>query len=217
MKCKTVCIGIILFLFFVFTNYAHLNDRTLLSNNPDSPILQDNVTRHLSVLILLGEWFGDAYFPLKEEIETRGWAMKRIGVDSEYRGCYNKKRDVLLRSDILISEMQDFSGYDCLIIPSGPQWRKFNQNPQVLEFIRDVHDSGLLIASFCVGNRTVKAAGLIDSLQEQDLYPEKVTLVKEGILLGPRGGGPPPGDGYESAPVKEICDAIVQHLKDNKK
>jgi tetratricopeptide (TPR) repeat protein len=32
-----------------------------------------------SVLVLLGEWFGDAYFPLKEEIDARGWTMKRVG------------------------------------------------------------------------------------------------------------------------------------------
>jgi len=44
------------------------------------------------------------------------------------------------------------------------------------------------------------------------LFPETVTLVKERVLLGPKGGGPPPGDGFESAPIKEICDAIVREL-----
>jgi len=168
--------------------------------------------RPLSVLVLLGEWFGDAYFPLKEEIEARGWTMKRVGVDFEYRGCYNKKRDVVLRSDILIRDKMDFSGYDCLIIPSGPQFRKFKENQVVLKFVRDAHAAGLLVASFCVGNNLVKAAGLVDLPSGQALFPEKVTLVKERILLGPRGGGPPPGDGYESAPIKEICDAIAREL-----
>ncbi len=65
----------------------------------------------VTVLVLLGEWFGDAYFPLKDEIAARGWVMKRVGVDAEYRG-----------------------------------------------------------------------------------------------------GGPPPGDGFESAPVREICDAIAREL-----
>jgi len=168
--------------------------------------------RPLSILVLLGEWFGDAYFPLKQEIEARGWTMKRVGVDVEYRGCYNKKRDVVLRSDILIPDMKSFSGYDCLIIPSGPQFRKFKENQAVLKFVRDAYDAGLLIASFCVGNNVVKAAGLIDLPYGATLFPEKVTLVKKRILLGPRGGGPPPGDGYESAPIKEICDAIAREL-----
>jgi hypothetical protein len=169
--------------------------------------------RPVSVLVLLGEWFGDAYFPLKEEIEARGWTMKRVGVDVEYRGCYNKKRDVLLRSDILIPDMKDFSGYDCLIIPSGPQFRKFQENQTVLKFVRDAHAAGLLVASFCVGNNVVKAAGLVDIPYGPDLFPEKVTLVKERVLLGPRGGGPPPGDGYKSAPIKEICDAIAKEVE----
>ena len=41
----------------------------------------------------------------------------------------------------------------------------------------------------------------------------EVTLVKERVLLGPRGGGPPPGDGFESAPIKEICNAIARELE----
>jgi ketosteroid isomerase-like protein len=166
----------------------------------------------VNVLVLLGEWFGDAYFPLKDEIAARGWTMKRVGVDVEYRGCYNKKRDVVLRSDILIPDLKSFTGYDALIIPSGPQFRKFRENPAVLRFVRDAHTAGLLIASFCVGNNVVRDAGLIDLPVGPELFPSKVTLVKEGILIGPRGGGPPPGDGFESAPVKEICDAVVREL-----
>ncbi len=166
--------------------------------------------RPLNVLVLLGEWFGDAYFPLAKEIEARGWVMKRVGVDVEYRGCYNKKRDVVLRSDILIPDMKGFAGYDALIIPSGPQWRKFNEDPKVLAFVRSAHAAGLIVASFCVGNTTVKAAGLVDLPSGPELFPDKVTLVRERVLIGPRGGGPPPGDGFESAPVKELCDAIAR-------
>jgi putative intracellular protease/amidase len=173
----------------------------------------ENPGRPVSVLVLLGEWFGDAYFPLAKEIEARGWTMKRVGLDGEYRGCYNKKRDVALRSDIVIQDKMDLSGFDALIIPSGPQWRKFNEDPTVLEFVRNAHAAGLIIASFCVGNTTVKAAGLVDLPAGPELYPDKVTLVKERVLLGPRGGGPPPGDGFESAPIKEICDAVAEFVR----
>jgi L-ascorbate metabolism protein UlaG (beta-lactamase superfamily) len=168
--------------------------------------------RPLNVLVLLGEWFGDAYLPLAKEIEARGWTMKRVGLDGEYRGCYNKKRDVVLRSDIVIQDKMDLSGFDALIIPSGPQFRKFRENPSVLKFVRDAHAAGILIASFCVGNLTVRDAGLIDVPDGPAIFPEKATLIKERILLGPRGGGPPPGDGFESAPIKEICDAIAREL-----
>ncbi len=185
----------------------------ILAGPGGTPARMEEKSGPLSVLVLLGEWFGDAYFPLKEEIAARGWTMKRVGVDVEYRGCYKKKRDVVLRSDILIPDTKDLTGYDCLIIPSGPQFRKFKENPAVLEFIRDAHSAGLLVASFCTGNYLVKAAGLVDLAEGPALFPEKVTLVKERILLGPRGGGPPPGDGFESAPIKEICDAIARELE----
>ena len=167
----------------------------------------------VKVMVLLGEWFGDTYFPLKEHLEFLGWEMVRVGVDTTYRGCYNKARDVELRTDVFIQNIDDFSEYDCLIIPSGPQWRIFNKNEVVLEFLRKVHKSNVLIASFCVGNLTVSAAGLTNLQRETGLYPEKVIKTKEGILLGPRGGGPPPGDGYKSAPIKEICKSIAEELK----
>jgi hypothetical protein len=165
------------------------------------------------VLVLAGEWFGDAYFPLQKEIEARGWTMKRVGVVVEYRGCYNKNRDIVLRSDILIKDVKDFHGFDVLVIPSGPQFRKFIANDEVLRFVRSAHAAGLVIASFCTGNLVVKAAGLIDLPEGPELFPDEVTLVKERVLLGPRGGGPPPGNGYLGAPVKEICDAMARALK----
>jgi ketosteroid isomerase-like protein len=199
---KSLCRISLAFAFMVFLIVAPLSSRAA----------QEKIPRPVSVLILLGEWFGDAYFPLKAEIEARGWTMKRIGVEAEYRGCYNKKRDVLLTSDILIPDLKDFSGYDCLIIPSGPQFRKFRENPVALQFVRDAYAAGLLIASFCVGNNTVRDTGLIDLPYGPGLFPEKVTMVKERILIGPRGGGPPPGDGFESAPIKEICEAIAREL-----
>jgi|GEM_PF-1853442 len=178
---------------------------------PVRPSLEDP-SRPLSMLVLLGEWFGDAYFPLAKEIEARGWTMKRIGVDAEYRGCYNKARDIVLRSEILIPDLKDLGGYDCLIIPSGPQFRKFQDDPIVLDFVRKAHGSGLLVASFCVGNFLVQAAGLVDGLAGQETFPKAMTLAREGVLIGPRGGGPPPGDGFESAPIKELCDAIASEV-----
>lgn len=193
----------------------------LAAMTPWGPLLGQTAaapaTPRLRVLVLLGEWFGDAYFPLAKEIESRGWTMKRVGLAGEYRGCFNKKRDVVLRSDIVIQDKMDLSGFDALIIPSGPQWRKFNENLAVRAFVQNAHAEGLIVASFCVGNTTVKAAGLVDLPAGPELYPDKVTLVKERVLLGPRGGGPPPGDGFESAPIKEICDAVAREVAASKR
>jgi len=169
-------------------------------------------SEEIKVLVLMGEWFGDAYFPLKDEIDSRGWTMKRVGVDAEYRGCYNKKRDVILTSDILIRDLKDFNSFDCLIIPSGPQFRKFNEDSTVLEFVKKVHSKGILIASFCTGNLVIKAAELIDSPDGIAWFPPEIVKIEDGIILGPRGGGPPPGTGYKDAPVKGICDAIATEL-----
>jgi len=182
----------------------------LCSARPASVLAGQEQARPVRAFVLLGEWFGDAYFPLQKEMAARGWLQKRIGVDAEYRGCYKKERDVVLTSDILIPELKDLSAYDVLIIPSGPQFRKFKENPVVLEFLKNAHASKMLIASFCVGNFLIQAAGLVP--EGAALFPDKVTLVREGLLLGPRGGGPPPDNGFESAPIQEICNAIDREL-----
>lgn len=194
----------------VFGLFGILSGCVSFSNPPAAPRIK--LDRPVSVLILTGEWFGDAYFSLQKEIESRGWSQKRVGVDQTYRGCYNKSRDIELSSEILISDLQDFSGFDALIIPSGPQFRKFVENPVVLDFVRRAHASGLLVASFCTGNLVVKAAGLT-TLEPPALFPAEVTLAGDHLLLGPRGGGPPPGDGFLSAPVQPICDAISRELQ----
>jgi putative intracellular protease/amidase len=187
----------------------------LCSALPACALAGQEQTRPVRVLVLLGEWFGDAYFPLQKEMDSRGWLQKRIGVDVEYRGCYKKTRDVVLNSEILIPELKDLSAWDVLIIPSGPQFRKFRENPVVLEFLKKAHAERMLIATFCVGNFLVQSAGLTE-LEPPALFPDQVTRVRDGLLLGPRGGGPPPGDGFESAPIKEICDAIERELAEGK-
>jgi hypothetical protein len=197
---------------FLFFAMIFMSAPVLFAPGSVPQIEQASPGREVRILVLLGEWFGDAYFPLKDRIETNGWTLFRVGVDETYRGCYNKARDVELRSDILIRDLKDFTRYDALIIPSGPQFRKFRENAEVLQFVRDAHKAGLLIAAFCVGNNVVRDAGLVDIPYGPELFPSQVTLVAERILLGPRGGGPPPGDGYESAPVDEICKAIAGEL-----
>ncbi|MBN2134824.1 MAG: DJ-1/PfpI family protein [Acidobacteria bacterium] len=171
------------------------------------------------VLILLGEWFGDAYFPLKEKLEALGWEYYRVGVDEAYRGCYNKKRDIELKSDILIPELKDLSQYDVLIIPSGPQYRKFIANDVVLNFVKKAYDSGLVVATFCTGNIVANKAGLLEdnSEWEYDVFPPEITIVKDRLIIGPRGGGPPPGDGYKSVPYDAILKTIADELNKIKK
>ena len=164
-----------------------------------------------TALILLGEWFGDTYFPLKEKLEGWGWTLVKAGVDTTYRGCYNKARDVQLRTDVFIPDLTDFSDYDCLIIPSGPQFRKFKTNEEVLQFIRDAHEAGLVVASLCTGNFLVNEAGLAEVDHPMGLA-DPVTRVGESILMGKRGGGPPPGNGFEGAPIDALCEAIAREL-----
>ncbi len=164
------------------------------------------------VLVLLGEWFGDTWFPLEELLTGWGWTIVKAGPDSAFRGCYNKARDVELRSDVLIPSPVDFSRYDALIIPSGPQFRKFDGNEAIPQFLRDAHAAGLVIASLCTGNMVVQSAGLSGEVPPRGIEAGRVAMPMNRVLMGSQGGGPPPGDGFESAPVEALCRAVAKEL-----
>jgi hypothetical protein len=165
------------------------------------------------VLVLLGEWFGDTWFPLEELLTGWGWTIVKAGPDSTFRGCYNKARDVELRSDLHIPGPVDFSRYDALIIPSGPQFRTFAGNEAIPRFLRDAHAAGLVIASLCTGNYVVESAGLSGSIPPRGIPAGRVVMPGDRVLMGSNGGGPPPGDGFESAPVEALCRALARELR----
>jgi hypothetical protein len=114
---------------------------------------------------------------------------------------------------LLIPDFDDFSLYDCLLIPSGPQFRKFNENRTVLDFVKKAYEEGLVIASLCTGNLVVNASGITEMENPFNIEPGTVKEVKERIFMGSRGGGPPPGNGYEGAPVKELCEAVLNKIR----
>ncbi len=175
----------------------------------------DSLNGEAKILMLLGEWFGDTYFTIKDRLDELGIEFKRIGVDEKYRGCYNKDRDVELTSEILIPDIEDLSEFDCLLIPSGPQFRKFNENETVLEFVKKSYAEGLIIASLCTGNLVVNASGIVEMENPFNIEPGTVKEVKERVLMGSRGGGPPPGNGYKGAPVNKLIDKILKKIKEN--
>ena len=87
----------------------------------------------------------------------------------------------------------------------------------VLKFVRDAHAAGLLVASFCTGNNIAKASGLIDFPYGPALFPGKVILIKERVLLGPGDGGYPPEEDSRRTLIKEFCDAVARQLEKKRK
>ncbi|MFC1499546.1 DJ-1/PfpI family protein [Candidatus Zixiibacteriota bacterium] len=177
----------------------------------DNPV-QANQEPEVTVLVLLGEWFGDTWFSFEEIMERWNWEVIRAGVDTTYRGCYNKDRSVELSTELFIDDETELSQYDCLLIPSGPQFRKFDTNDAVLRFVTRAWEEGVLVASLCTGNSIVSAAGLLEGMDLEEFESGEVRQVRPGLLMGSRGGGPPPGNGAEGAPVEALCRAIAGEL-----
>lgn len=205
MKNRIIVVSLI-----VVLSYMIFSSFDFTSND----ISKDNSTDY-KILILTGDGFGHSVFPLMEEIKKRGWSYFLVGVEEKYSGCYNQDQSITLTSDLLISKIENIKDYQCLIVPSGPQFRKFIENEEVKSFIKESYSQGLVVCSYCAGNVLINACGLLGPEGYKLLAPDKIIEPKPNLLIAPRGGGPAKtgGNGYKGLDIVSICDAIEAKLK----
>lgn len=186
-------------------------------------------TSDVSVLILIGNYFGWNYFDAKECLESWGVNVTTVAysLDYEVDSCLNREpRPITV--DLLLSEMtpEMLIQFDCLLVTSGGQWLALTQSEDVLNFISDAYDLGLLVASICTGTRVVAEANNIVNGSRVTYYslsdPQMtaagaITIigaeaVADGSMItGGRGGGTG-GGGWLEAPTSEVCAEIVRSV-----
>jgi putative intracellular protease/amidase len=186
-------------------------------------------TSNVSVLILLGNFFGWNYFDAKECLEAWGVNVTTVAYSLDYdiESCLNREPRPIT-ADLLLSEMtpEMVIQFDCLLVTSGGQWAGLIQSEAVLTFISDAFDLGLVIASICTGTRVVAEANdvvngskvVYYSLSAPQMAAAGATTVlgAEAVADGPmitggRGGGTG-GDGWLEAPTSEVCAEIVRSV-----
>jgi putative intracellular protease/amidase len=217
MNLRFILVTTILVFSFAFSNPV----RVTALDVPD--------TSDVSVLILIGNYFGWNYFDAKECLESWGVNVTTVAysLDYEVNSCLNREpRPITV--DLLLSEMTPelIIQFDCLLVTSGGQWLALTQSEDVLVFISDAYELGLVVASICTGTRVVAEANNIVNGSKVTYYslsdPQMTAagaitiLGAEAVADGPmitggRGGGTG-GGGWLEAPTSEVCAEIVRSI-----
>ena len=183
----------------------------------------------VDALFLVGTGFGWSYFRAKSYLESWGVNVTTIArsVSTEVQSCPNKEPRPII-ADIVLSnfDMDSITEYDCIYIPSGPHWQGLADSQRVRDFIITSHEVGLVIATQCTGNVALaRMNNLTTDTMVTDylfanmdlLHPEAIqvdakVVMDNQLVTGESGGGYTGlgGIGVESAPIYEVCTALVR-------
>jgi putative intracellular protease/amidase len=199
----------------------------ILSNPILVPTVQGQEVSDVKVLMLISDYFGWNYFDAREIFESWGVNVTTIAnsLDTDIPSCLNRPPRGTT-ADLLLSQVDNYlvTQFDVLFIPAGGQWQSLVQSARVLEFIEFAHNNGVIVATICIGNIVLARTNDIVNGCSVASYPstnidmtDSGATVRRGycavtdnrFITGGSGGGPT-GGGYEVAPTREICFAVVR-------
>lgn len=111
-----------------------------------------------TVLVLVGPEYEDleVWYP-KLRLEEAGYAVKLAGIgEREYRGKHGYPCPV--DGSVADFRADDLAG---LVAPGGWAPDKLRRDPEVLRRVREVHESGKMIATICHGPWVLISAGIV--------------------------------------------------------
>ncbi|MFX1284131.1 MAG: DJ-1/PfpI family protein [Promethearchaeota archaeon] len=195
---------------------------TIGSINPCQIVAQDS--KDINILSLIADGVGNTYFTVKDQFEEWGWDVTTVGLKDNHTGCPNKE-PIFIASDILISEINNISQFDCVFIASGAQHHILRDNKSVLEFITTAYNEGLVISTLCVSTVILADADIINGTKvvghphyaydielAGGIFEVDAKIISDKrIVTGGRGGGPT-GKCDLAAPTYELCVAIAKEI-----
>jgi putative intracellular protease/amidase len=126
-----------------------------------SEMTSDTILNGFNVMIIVANSVGNCYYDIEEYLENFGANVATVGGTKTVMTCGNKGENRLLTANLTISEINNITEYDAIVVPSGGYWgAMINQKP-LLDLLSEAYEEGLIIASFCVGTAILGAAGII--------------------------------------------------------
>lgn len=92
------------------------------------------------------------------------YRMKEAGHEVTVIGAktdvYTSKHGIPVRSDLAIANAR-IEDYDALIIPGGYAPDHMRRSPAMVKFVRDMHESGRIVAAICHAGWMLASAGIV--------------------------------------------------------
>ncbi|MFX1517211.1 MAG: DJ-1/PfpI family protein [Promethearchaeota archaeon] len=178
-----------------------------------------------NIIILVADGVGNCYYVIEEYLEGFGANITTVGLYKTIRTCNNKGEAKYLTANITISEINEITDYDAIVVPSGGYWGSMMRQTQVKDLISHAYKEGLIIASFCVGTVILAVADILDGINVlshenvnedviesgANIITDATTISDSRIITADKGGGLA-GGGYNAAPIYEFCLAIAKAL-----
>ena len=125
---------------------------------------------NVKALIVLPYNYGANYYLIVDEFERKGWDLTITGLYEEIPPCPAFARPFgcpPIEVDLLISEIDDVTEYDCVLIPSSTTVGydpciDLIENQEALALIQNAVNANVVVGAFCTGVRVLAAADVID-------------------------------------------------------
>ena len=166
------------------------------------PVSQ-SFTQPIKALVILPRYYGLNHYLNMEMFESFGWEVTLTGITQVVEPCpYSVPLGNVPRNvDILISEINDVSQYNCIAI-APMSWRydppnaciDLLNNQETLDLISTANDSGLIIWATCAGVRVLAAADILNGKDIQGQAGPGNIYLNEYLAAGANylGSGLPP-------------------------
>jgi protease I len=129
------------------------------------------------VAILVENFYEDLelwypYYRLKEEAAE----VTLLGTG---KGTYTSKHGYPAEEDLLVDDVRA-ADYDAVVIPGGYSPDHMRRHPPMIDFVRQAHDHGAVIAFICHGGWVPISAGILHGRTATSFFAIKDDLVNAG-------------------------------------
>lgn len=125
----------------------------------------------IKIILIIDDAFGVSYkidvnniLSIEKQFENYGWDIIVAGVKDTIVPCVWSKENFQnppLKTDRRITEINNITDYDALIIIPGNSYKNTVNNPSVLKLISEADKNDLVVAAWCRGVKLLAAAGII--------------------------------------------------------
>jgi putative intracellular protease/amidase len=168
------------------------------------------------ILMMMGDRVGGYHYFTSDLWEQQGWDLTSTGLIPTLQPC---TLGVPYSVDLLISEVTDLSGYDCLAIMQTIAWNGNSHydllaSPEAIALVQQAVSEGLLVVATCGGVRMLAAADVINGLTVTgyDMYSQE--YIDAGATYA--GDTVPPileGNILTSAHGRYYCHQITETMR----
>jgi putative intracellular protease/amidase len=222
-------------LLFVLIIFSVLFSNNLLQSSPNSSYVLSEINNEIEtledidILTILDDGYGLTYFQAKEFFKSLKCNFWTTGETNNILSCPSAPNTTRFSEPVnLTIDEVDVTDYDCIFIPSGPHWKTLIYSEEILKFLVQAREQGIILSSLCIGTYVLAAAEVLQGVKVlgHDLAAYLIqqgggiyctnegyrVISHNGIITGSVGNRQNPEGGYLDAPTIELCKTIVKEL-----